>query len=85
MLLVPFIMLLTKSLVHKYIYYIYLFIRCSVCTEEVGTDGKIFHTVPLKDKIMSFKIGEFGCILTRRILMGVFLLILTFGVLAYKI
>lgn len=35
--------------------------------------------------MMSFKIGEFGVILTKRIVIGTCLLILTLGVLWYRI
>ena len=34
-------MLMTKTLVH----------RCSVCNEEIGGDGKVFHAVGIKDSI----------------------------------
>ena len=36
-------------------------------------------------KMMSFKIGEFGVIVTKRIVIGIVLLILTLGVLWYRI
>ncbi|CAK75765.1 unnamed protein product (macronuclear) [Paramecium tetraurelia] len=59
--------------------------RCSACNEEIGGDGKVFHVLGVKDSMMSFKIGEFGVILTKRIVIGTLLLILTLGVLWYRI
>ena len=37
-------MLMTKTLIH----------RCSVCNEEIGGDGKVFHAVGIKDTIGMF-------------------------------
>ncbi|CAD8056816.1 unnamed protein product [Paramecium primaurelia] len=75
LLLIPVIMIITRTLIHK----------CSACNEEIGGDGKVFHVLGVKDSMMSFKIGEFGVILTKRIVIGTLLLILTLGVLWYRI
>ncbi|CAD8062801.1 unnamed protein product [Paramecium sonneborni] len=74
-LLIPVIMIITRTLIHK----------CSACNEDIGGDGKVFHVLGVKDSMMSFKIGEFGVILTKRIVIGILLLILTLGVLWYRI
>ena len=59
--------------------------RCAVCAEEIGTDGRIFHLIKVQDKMLSFKLGEMGCILTKKILIGMLLLTVTLGLLAYRI
>ncbi|CAK75661.1 unnamed protein product (macronuclear) [Paramecium tetraurelia] len=74
-LLIPIIMLITRTLIHK----------CSACHQVIGGDGKVFHVLGVKDSMMSFKIGELGIILTKRIVIGISLLILTLGVLWYRI
>lgn len=50
LLFIPVVMLLTKQLIHRYFCASLLF-RCSVCSEEIGNDGKIFHTIGLKDSV----------------------------------
>ena len=74
---------MTKTLVH----------RCSVCNEEIGGDGKVFHAVGIKDTIgtitcslkVSFKLGEVGFIVTKRVVIGISVFVLTMAVLAYRI
>ena len=48
-LFIPIIMLMTKTLIH----------RCSVCNEEIGGDGKVFHAVGIKDTIGMFYVFIF--------------------------
>lgn len=62
-LLMPLVILLTRSFFHK----------CPSCFKEVGSDNKILSILNLTDKVISFNIGEFGIVLTRKIVMGIFL------------
>jgi len=67
--LMPLIILLTRNFSHK----------CPSCFSEVGSDNKLMSILDLTDKMISFNIGEFGIVLTRKIIMGVVLtLILIF-------
>lgn len=85
LMLIPIVMILTKQLVHRYERGVFTPNRCAVCNEEVGSDGRIFYTVGVQDKIVSFKVGEMGCILTRKVLLGVALLLCTMALLAYRV
>ena len=64
----------------------YKFIKsCLCCENKVGTDGKLIYALKIKDQIISFKIGEIGFILTRKIILNIIVIILICVVLAYKI
>jgi len=41
LLLIPIILILTKTLIH----------RCSVCNEEIGGDGFVFHALKIKESV----------------------------------
>jgi hypothetical protein len=56
--LMPFLVSLTKQAIH----------RCAKCLNEVKSNS-YFGFSTLEDKIMSFNIGNFGIILTRRYLL----------------
>ena len=72
----------------------FMLIRCSVCLAEIGSDNKILGITNLQDKVslnlrklylmihqvITVNIGEFGIVLTRKIVLGILctlLLILT--------
>jgi len=66
----PLLILLTRNFYH----------RCSVCLAEVGCDNKLIGVGSLQDKVIAINIGEFGLVLTRKIVLGMlltFLLIFT--------
>ena len=58
---------------------------CSCCNNQVGSDGKIIYALKYTDDVVTLKLGEIGCILTRKILLSVFLVALNVAVLGYKI
>ena len=58
---------------------------CSCCNNQVGSDGKIIYALKYTDDVVTLKLGEMGCILTRKILLSVFLVALNIAVLGYKI
>jgi len=69
--LMPLIILLTRNFIH----------RCSVCLAEVGSDNKLLGVANLEDKVITLSIGEFGMVLTRKIVLGaLFTLVLIFTV-----
>jgi hypothetical protein len=63
--MMPFVILLTRTFYH----------RCSVCLGEVGADNKLLSIINLEDKVISLSIGEFGLVLTRKIVVGILLTI----------
>lgn len=80
----PIAFILTKTLVH----------RCVVCQKKLGTDGKLFFYLPYKDsvfiinkfiKIISFKFGEFGFVMTKNIVIGIFLTIFCIFLIYFQI
>jgi len=64
--LMPLVILLTRSFFHK----------CPSCFKDVASDNKILSILDMTDKVISFNIGEFGVVLTRKIVFGIFLTIL---------
>ncbi|EGR28677.1 hypothetical protein IMG5_170610 [Ichthyophthirius multifiliis] len=73
--LIPIVILLTKNLCHI----------CLCCDNKVGSNGNLIYALNIKDGIVSFKIGEIGFILTRKIILNIIILIITFLVIMYKI
>ena len=43
------------------------------------------YGLKLPDGVVTLKFGEMGCILTRRIFLGILLTVLAFGITTYKI
>jgi len=64
--LMPLVILLTRSFFHK----------CPSCFKDVASDNKILSILDMQDKMISFNIGEFGLVLTRKIIFGFFLTVL---------
>jgi hypothetical protein len=64
--LMPVIILLTRNYQHK----------CPSCLKEVGSDNKLLSIFDLQDKVVSVGVGEFGMVLTRKIVLGIFLTLL---------
>lgn len=67
----PFLVSLTKQALH----------RCAKCLNEVKSNS-YFGFSSLEDKIISFNVGNFGVILTRRYLLYIVVTI-TVGLLIY--
>jgi len=66
LILMPITILLTRNYIH----------RCPSCLKEVGSDNQVLTIFNLKDKVITFNIGEFGVVLTRKIVLGIFLTLL---------
>jgi hypothetical protein len=62
--LLPFLVSLTKQALH----------RCAKCLNEVK-NSSFFGFADMEDKLVSFEIGKFGVILTRRLLMYIVLIL----------
>ena len=59
LILMPFLVSLTKSAVH----------RCAKCLNEVKSNNGFFGASSMEDKIITWNIGNFGIILTRKYLL----------------
>ena len=64
LILLPFLVSLTKQAIH----------RCAKCLNEVKNTS-YFGFANMEDKLVSFEIGKFGVILTRRLLMYIVLVL----------
>ncbi|KRX03745.1 hypothetical protein PPERSA_04253 [Pseudocohnilembus persalinus] len=75
LIIIPLVFVFTKSLVHS----------CGQCEQEIGTNQEIIFGSGIKDGIISLKVGEFGFIISRRIILTVICGILTVGIFYSKI
>lgn len=51
----------------------------------MGSNGKIFQLIDVKDSVVELKFGEIGFILTRKIVLSIFLALLILLTAVYKI
>jgi hypothetical protein len=60
-------------------------IRCSACDNSLGGNGKVMYGLRIPDGMITFSFGELGFILTKKIFIGVILLILSILMVYYRI